>query len=153
MINRIKTLVAVTALGLATIGIYSSDSNAAPTTNPNTIKPTAMQAVAPPAKVPPRPIHCLTSTPPHQSAWHLGLHHHKKLTESDARVITKAALLMQGHQRLDVGKIAEKQTPRGRTIYLIDIVNHNHKVVRRVALNSANGRIHPLQPAPMARPI
>ena len=150
MNKRVKSLVAVTALGMATIAIYSTRGIAAPSIVP--AQPLTPAKVAPPTKSNPHIFRCvkcrvfIVGRGHHRhSAWRLGLRHNKKLSATDARTITNAALLMRGQHNLDVGKIQFKTTAHGRKIYLIDIVNKKqNKVVQRVVLNSANGHIHPL---------
>jgi hypothetical protein len=139
MKNKLKTLVAVTVLGAATLGLYSGVGAAAD--NVSTTSPAADTTQ------PHRFHHHLWMMHHHhaKSPWHLGLNRDKHLTESDARIITEAALLMRGHHDLQVGTTIEtKMTKHGHKLYIIDIVNQQNKSVNRVVLNSMNGHIFPL---------
>jgi len=78
--------------------------------------------------------------------WRLGFKHDKRLSADDAKVITKAALLMHGKHNLDVGKITAKTGRHGQTVYVVQIVNkEKNEVVKTVILNSRNGHIRPLR--------
>ncbi len=153
MRTRMKTLIAVGALGLATIGIYSgagaTDSMTVQPLTPAKAATGKRMAVLQPSEF--RCDHCkvivVRGHGDHRSMWKLGMRHNKNLSEADARTITKAALLMRGKHDLDVGQIQSKVTRHNRKIYLINIVNSKNQVVRSVVLNSETGRIHTLRPA------
>ena len=139
MKNKIKTFAAIAALGVATIGISSiglGDNNA-------TTPPTPVAASTTPTHTK-HFSHCRYFHHRHHGIWNLGLYRNKHLTESDARIITQAALLMEGKHNQQVGEIQTKVSRRGNTFYLISIVNKENKVVRQVVLNSRSGRIHPM---------
>ncbi len=153
MRNRVKTLAAVAALGMATIGIYSGpgfaetstqNSVAAIKLTPASTTPMTLQKA--------QHAHCralfIQRHRPwfhhHRGPWNLGLHHDKQLSENDARTITKAALLMRGRHNLNVGDVQTKMSKHGHKFYLISIVNTKNNVVSRVVLNSRDGHIHPL---------
>jgi len=87
-------------------------------------------------------------TPAHREhqKWNLGLRQNKNLSATDARTITKAALLMEGKKQWHVGEVHAKKTKYGNTVYIVQIKNPKQPRVKMVALNSATGRIHPLRP-------
>lgn len=139
MKNKLKSLIAVTVLGAATVGLYSSGIAA---DNAASQSVTATTAAVP---TQPHRFHCSMWMHRHhgKGPWYLGLNRDKHLTEADARIITEAALLMRGHHNLQVGQIDTKITQHGRKFYLINIVNSSNKAVSRVVLNSKNGHIFP----------
>lgn len=78
-----------------------------------------------------------------QPAWRLGFGHNKHLTESDARTVTQAALIMQGHKNIKVGQITAKKGRYNHNLYIVNLDNAQGKMVRRVVVNGANGHIRP----------
>lgn len=146
MRNKLKTLVAITVLGAGTLSLYSGMGAAADSVSTKAVSPSNsnnMTALNPSA--PHHRFHHGMCRHQGKSPWHLGLYHDKKLTESDARIIAQAALLMRGHHDLQVGTMETKITHHGHKLYIIDIVNQQNKSVTRVALNSKNGHIFPLK--------
>ena len=138
MKNKVITLVAVAALGMATFGIYSGDGFA---DNKTPVVPAV--SLSSPTQIK-RIVHCRIGIvkQQHRSPWQLGLHRNKQLTPENAKTITQAALLMKHRPYLQVGQIQQKMIHQ-RKMYLINIVNKNNKVVQTVVMNSSNGHIHP----------
>lgn len=139
MKQAIQQTLALTAIGAACLGL-SVGAMGAPSVSHS--KPN----VAPMQKI----CHCPYKQGKrmhkgHHGPWNLGLHKkNKRLTQEDAKTITKAALLMKGKRNLQVGQITTKVSKRGTKFYLIKIINKKNKVVRTVVLNSKNGRIRPI---------
>ena len=60
-------------------------------------------------------------------------------------MITKAALLMQNRKSVKISKIAVIKNKRGHKMYLIQLINTKHKMMRTVVMNPASGHIRPVK--------
>lgn len=135
MKTALKTTIAIlvlTSMGVGTATLAAASQTEASTSNTKTTELTPSQ-------------HSCEGKFHHQhSMWRLGFKHDKHLSVDDAKVITKAALLMHGKHNLDVGKITAKMGHHGQTVFVVQIVNKKkNEIVKTVILNSRNGHIRP----------
>ncbi len=153
MNKKMKTLLAATLISTATLTTYATATFAGQA-QVKALQLTPTTQVIPAKRLKPanrtvrkvvRIVKIVKIIKQHRPAWRLGLRRNKHLSATDARTITKAALLMRGRKHLTVGKIQPLTTKRGRKAYLIQIVNKKNKVISSVILNSANGHIKPLR--------
>lgn len=78
--------------------------------------------------------------------WNLGLKKSLKLTKPEAVTLTRAALIMKGFKKYQVGDIKPIMGNKTRVkAYIVEIKNQKNKVIKRVVVNANNGRIHPLK--------
>ncbi len=132
MKNIKSTLATTMILGVASWGVMQMGL-AAPQTAP-------LQSLTPATHV--KIIHVM---PAHSMRmWRLGFHHNKNLNAQDAATVTKAALIMRGKHNLNVGKVEMKQTKHGHKLYLVNIVNAKHNVIKQVMVSARSGMIRPL---------
>lgn len=150
MNKKITPFIAIAVVSLGTIGIYSGGSLAEPTAYALQTAKQQPTMVLQQSKRPLRLIKIvkiikIIKAKRNTHFWRLGLNRNKHLSKNDARTLVKAALLIQNRHDLDVGKIYEKFSPKGRKFYVVQIIDAKEKVVNPVTVDSANGRIRPMQ--------
>lgn len=140
-----KRITTLAATALIATSVFSSYTLAAPTENSI---PLAQQQVLMTKKI----IHkCHAQM--HQwkankkrGPWNLGLKKSLKLTKPEAITLTRAALIMKGFKKYQVGDIKPIIGKNTRVkAYIVEIKNQKNKVIKRVVVNAKNGRIHPLK--------
>lgn len=142
MSQKMKSIAAIAALGVASFGLYSTVSIASPSNNHQMMK---LQPANKPMMRIIRIKKIIKLQRKKPGFWNLGLYRNKHLSENNARTIVKAALLMRNRHDLSVGKISTKYTPRNLKMYSIQIINQNKQIVSKVLLNSASGKIRPMR--------
>ena len=158
MKTNLKTIAALAVIGAASIGMVTPSLAASQNTQALRIMPATKAERVMPAKhhakhevVRVTKIVRVIKVGKHQRAWKLGLRRNLHLSSTDARTITKAALLMRGKKHISVGKIEPVVAKRGMKMYRIQLVNKNNRVVKSVLLNSRNGHIRPMRLRPAAK--
>lgn len=137
-------LIAITATaGLAIISVtgYAATSEASQSVQPNQAQLQQQNNVRPVIKR--EYIRFNRFSHRNNESWHFGFHRNKHFNKVDARIITKAALLMQDKKSVKVGEIKEVTHKSNFNVYKIDLLNKHDKLIKQVIFNGADGHIHP----------
>lgn len=139
------TLFGAASLSLVSTGAMAASSSAMPLTSPKTnhqiMKISPVKCRGKMIKV----IRIILLEGKHKPAFRLGLARNKHLSPENARTIIKAALLLKNRHDLNVGKIENLQSPHGKKLYVIRIVNPKNEIVSKVIMNSASGKYRPMR--------